>query len=138
MKNGHRGLLGLTTFLVAGQTLMIGLYSFLFAPMYFQGVDPEDEESAGGAPETALAWTAAAMAVGLAAVAANTWSVRRMTRAVRDRSSAARSLTTAIAVQVMVVAGAVRLAWLPAVAASLAVLLPLLLCRTLDRRTFGA
>ncbi|MFE5871869.1 hypothetical protein ACFQ6V_24950 [Streptomyces roseifaciens] len=136
MTHGHRGLLGLTTFLVAAQTLMIAGYCFLFAPMYFQGIDPEDEEQ-GADPETALAWTAAAMALGLAAVAANAWSCRGMARAVRARSSAARSLTTAMSVQAVVVAGAVRFDWLPAIVASAAVLVTLLLCRALDRRRFA-
>ncbi|MEU1671281.1 hypothetical protein ABZ752_04510 [Streptomyces roseifaciens] len=136
MTNGHRGLLGLTTLLVACQTLMIGLYCFLFAPMYFQGIDPEDEES-GGPPETALAWTAAAMTLGLVVVAANIWSCRGMARAVQDRISAARRLTAAGTVQAAVVAGAIRFDWLFAVVASIAVLLLLLACRALDRRTFG-
>ncbi|MEH6375716.1 hypothetical protein V7793_15460 [Streptomyces sp. KLMMK] len=37
MTRGHRALLGLTTLVVAGQTLLIAGYCFLFAPMYFQG-----------------------------------------------------------------------------------------------------
>ncbi|MEH6375717.1 hypothetical protein V7793_15465 [Streptomyces sp. KLMMK] len=77
------------------------------------------------------------MFMGLVAVAANTWSCRGMARAVRHRISAARSLTAAGTVQAAVVAGAARLDWLLAVVAAVAVLLPLLACRVLDRRTFG-
>ncbi|QLE72253.1 hypothetical protein FGW37_12165 [Streptomyces rectiverticillatus] len=134
MTSGHRGLLGLTTFLVAGQTLMIGLYCFLFAPMFFHGIGPEEEHinSTG-----ATVRTVAAMLLGGLAVATNVWSCRGMARAVRDRISAARRLTAAGTVQAAVVAGAIRFDWLLAVVVSVAVLLSLLACRALDRRTFG-
>ncbi|MEU1813585.1 hypothetical protein ABZ543_00085 [Streptomyces roseifaciens] len=135
MTNGHRGLLGLTTFLVAGQTLMIVLYCFLFAPMLFHGIGPEEQDYATSSRATAQ--TAAAMLFGTLAGATNAWSCRGMARAVRDRTSAARRLTAAGTVQAVVVAGAVLFAWPAAIAASLAALLPLLLCWTLDRRTFG-
>ncbi|MEV4501614.1 hypothetical protein [Streptomyces klenkii] len=126
-------LLWVTVFLVAGQTLLIALYCFLFAPMFFHGVGPdEDYEQSGAATRIVVA-----MVFGVLAVATNVWSCSGTVHALRNQVPAARRLLAAGTVQAVVVICALIVAWLPAVVASVAVLVPLLLCYALDRRAFS-
>ncbi|MBT2384207.1 hypothetical protein [Streptomyces sp. ISL-11] len=118
---------------MAGQTLLIAGYCFLFAPMFFNGIGPEEKYDNSGA----TAGIAAAMIFGALAVVTNIWSCRGIACAIKNQGSAVGRLVGSSAIQALVVIFALRFGWLTAIVASVAVLLSLLLCIGLDRRAFG-
>ncbi|MGX8908220.1 hypothetical protein ACR820_23845 [Streptomyces netropsis] len=117
--------------LTAGQTVLIAFYCFLLAPLLSGGLGPEDEVS-GSSDHLVIG----SVTFGALAVATNVWSCRGMLRALRNGTSTGRTLPAACAVQVSVVACAIVVGWLSAVIAAVALLLLLLVCQRLDRRTF--